>query len=310
MHYGVLGMKWGIRRYQNYDGTLKNKKARDHAKENREKNEKKKINKRVLIGAGIAVGALAAAGLIYYNKNFADKVIKEGMTIQNLAGDSDRITKGEAFYAAYKKGDKNKYVGLFGKDIEGNKFKNTAQVAKDIKVASIKNGEKIFNDLAANNPEFKSELNKLSSSLGIGTNYKAFNTYGLLGDSDITGAGRARDIFYKAVKEKGYGGVIDINDVNNSGFNTTASIIFDRSGLTNLSSVKLTDSEINNAFNKVQGQMFIDNFTKKPKTLAAIGVTTGVGIAKSKPKDANQKEIDKAKSLDYEEELRRMVNKS
>jgi hypothetical protein len=29
MHYGVKGMHWGIRRYQNYDGTLKHPKGRD-----------------------------------------------------------------------------------------------------------------------------------------------------------------------------------------------------------------------------------------------------------------------------------------
>lgn len=43
-HYGVLGMKWGIRRYQNKDGSL-TAKGRDHyGVEKRKKKPIEKIN--------------------------------------------------------------------------------------------------------------------------------------------------------------------------------------------------------------------------------------------------------------------------
>ena len=33
MHHGVLGMKWGIRRYQNYDGSLTSAGRKKYGKE-------------------------------------------------------------------------------------------------------------------------------------------------------------------------------------------------------------------------------------------------------------------------------------
>lgn len=67
-HYGVKGMKWGIRRYENYDGTLTSagKERYDDAggakKKGLSDNTKKNLKKAAIIGGSAAAIGLAAYG--------------------------------------------------------------------------------------------------------------------------------------------------------------------------------------------------------------------------------------------------------
>lgn len=65
-HYGVLGMKWGVRRYQNKDGSLTSSGKR-HAK------EQKSVKKYIYIGSAVAVSGLAIYGGYRYAKFIKDK---------------------------------------------------------------------------------------------------------------------------------------------------------------------------------------------------------------------------------------------
>lgn len=74
VHFGVKGMKWGIRRYQNPDGTLTAEgKARFGTVD--KLNQRRARNRKIAIGAAIGILAVGAAAAIATHP----ELVKRGM---------------------------------------------------------------------------------------------------------------------------------------------------------------------------------------------------------------------------------------
>ena len=85
-HHGVKGMKWGVRRYQNKDGSRTpagKKRYNEQSDENTNTQDKKKglsdkQKKAIKIGAAVAGTALAAYGAYKVSKYVSNKKISNG----------------------------------------------------------------------------------------------------------------------------------------------------------------------------------------------------------------------------------------
>lgn len=104
-HYGVLGMKWGVRRYQNADGTLTAAGKKRYAGATQEQIEtserrKKKVIKAVKVGAVVA-GAALASGAAYYGLTHTaagKAAVAAGMkAISNLVDGKEASNPGNYF---------------------------------------------------------------------------------------------------------------------------------------------------------------------------------------------------------------------
>lgn len=191
-------MKWGVRRFQNKDGTLTNagkkRYSDDNAKSTKSESSKKfkvthrdvlekkyrdlgmsseeakaaaekriKVEKTIAVMAGVTVAACTA----YYLKNkytqtYCDQVLKAGTTFHNLDATANP-RPGEHLYVNYRQNDVNYFRGHFalGKLRKtGQVFNHTLTTTEDIKIPSINTRKNVFKELYNNDDDFRKAFEK------------------------------------------------------------------------------------------------------------------------------------------------------
>lgn len=262
-HHGIKGQKWGVRRFQNKDGSLTNagKKRYNDGESTKQTRYDKfytkykslgytdekaaqaakgriRTERSLMIVGGMAIATAAAYGAYRYRDIAKDRVISPDQVMQTVhKGDiSNRIKPGNPFFASYTKKDNTIYASKvfshFGEDSNVTRF-----YTKDgIKAASEKTGRKIFDELVDTNPEVAAYSKRIGHFKNGRKAYESFN-YSLVLRNDSDTAKRMglddldhdkiHNLFYNELKKRGYGAVIDVNDSRREGFAFNPVIVFD-----------------------------------------------------------------------------------
>lgn len=97
-HYGVLGMKWGVRRFQNKDGSLTSAGKKHYSGDSKEKKEmdpeRRERFKKVAIATGTVVTVAAATALYLNNKSAVDSFVKQhgSQLLSTIKDTSDTVS--------------------------------------------------------------------------------------------------------------------------------------------------------------------------------------------------------------------------
>lgn len=267
IHYGIKGQKWGIRRYQNKDGSLTTAGIRRYGVEN-------------------------------------SRTLKAGTRIQNISRDdlssTSKTYRSNRLYSSYTDYDKANYVDMMGNFQYGGKaVKNTFLVKKDITIASEKDVVRTLAEMYRDDPDrvtqLMSDAYKATHLTMFGGSKRSINRHmkklvknidstksldvgrQFLSDVPMTSKGSelANDFYARMVK-KGFDAVLDPNDAYHGAGAQDPLIIFNMDKLGKEGSVPLTYDELQSAYEYTYTHAYQRSKKDSTKLAHSIGFETSI----------------------------------
>lgn len=224
-HHGILGQKWGIRRYQNKDGTFTAAGKKRYSDSPYRSTPKQLVDKGIttkqnlskeIFGKDFSRSQLTPRG-----RDSGAVVLKKGQTVQHISGVKfDKVKPGQLYVTANPKDD-DMYTSFLGSRLLSKGFdpqKVVMELKTDLKAPSSREQYKIFQSfLKENRNQIESDISDWLKEKGKDSSVKSDTKE--LYDQFINAAERSsisQKEFYKTLKSKGYNAVIDEHDITGS----------------------------------------------------------------------------------------------